>query len=87
MKQTLRMFAIHQTATSLQRTDNLNPRTICYPTQNESNRMESAYFAIHLGKNPPPQNGCRLKSGFYFYFYSAGFTSSTFPIQPDFTQN
>ena len=23
--------------------------------------MKSAYFIIHLGKTPPPQNGCRLK--------------------------
>jgi len=29
---------------------------------------KSAYFTIHLGKNPPPQNGCRLKSVFLFYF-------------------
>jgi hypothetical protein len=36
------------------------------------------------GKNPPPQNGCRLKSVF---FKSTGFTSSTFLIQPDFSQN
>ena len=26
-----------------------------------SNGMKSAYFIIHLDKNPPPQNGCRLK--------------------------
>jgi len=45
--------------------------------------MESAYFTIHLGKNPPPQNGCRLKS--VFFLKSTGFTSSTFPIQPDFS--
>jgi hypothetical protein len=24
--------------------------------------MKSACFTIHLGKNSPPQNGCRLKS-------------------------
>jgi hypothetical protein len=24
--------------------------------------MKPAYFTIHPGKNPPPQNGCRLKS-------------------------
>jgi hypothetical protein len=24
--------------------------------------MKSAYFTIHPRKNPPPQNGCRLKS-------------------------
>jgi hypothetical protein len=36
-------------------------------------------------KNPPPQNGCRLKS--VFVFKSTGFTSSTFPIQPNFSQN
>jgi hypothetical protein len=53
---------IHQTATSLQRTDNLNPRTKWYSALDESNRMKSAYFTIHPGKNPPPQNGCQLKS-------------------------
>jgi hypothetical protein len=48
--------------------------------------MKFPYFTIHPGKNPPPQNGCRLKSVF-FIFKSTGFTSSTFPIQPDFSQN
>jgi hypothetical protein len=48
--------------------------------------MKSAHFTIHPGKNPPPQNGCRLKSDF-FWVKSTGFTSSTFPIQPDFSQN
>ena len=46
--------------------------------------MKSAYFTIHPGKNPPPQNGCRLISNF---FLNTGFASSTFPIQPDFSQN
>ena len=85
MKQKLRLSAIHQIATSLQRTHNLNPRTIWYPALDESNWMKSAYFTIHLGKNPPPQNGCRLKSA--FFFKSTNFHSSTFPIQPDFSQN
>jgi hypothetical protein len=40
--------------------------------------MKSAYFTTHLGKNPPPQNDCQFKS--------TGFTSSTFPIQPDFLE-
>ena len=50
--------------------------------------MNSAYFTIHLGKNPP-QNGCRLKSFlFNFFFKSTGFTSSTSPDRaPDFSQN
>ena len=47
MKQKFRMFAIHQTPTSLQQTDNLNPRTKSYPALDESNRMKSAYFIIH----------------------------------------
>ena len=85
MKQKFCLFAIHQTATSIQRTNNLNPRTIWYPALDESNRMKSAYFTIHPGKNPPPQNGCRLKS--VFFIKSAYTTSSTFPIQPDFSQN
>ena len=85
MEQKLRMFAMHQTATSLQRTYNLNPRIKWYPVLNESNRMKSLYFIIHLGRNPPPQNGCRLKS--ISFFKSIGFTSSTFPIQPGFSQN
>jgi hypothetical protein len=28
--------------------------------------MKSAYFTIHLCKNPPTQNGSRLKSVIYF---------------------
>jgi hypothetical protein len=47
--------------------------------------MKSTCFTIHAGKNPPPQNGCRFKSD--YSFKSIGFTSSTFPIQPDFSQN
>jgi hypothetical protein len=46
--------------------------------------MKFTYFRIHPGKNPP-QNGCRLK--FVIFFKSTSFTSSTFPIQPDFSQN
>jgi hypothetical protein len=66
MKQKLRLFAIHQTAISLQRTNNLSPRTNWYLALDESNHMRFAYFTIHPGKNPPPQNGCRLKSEFFF---------------------
>ena len=66
------------TATSLQRTNNLNPRTIWYLALDESNRIKSAYFIIH----PPPQNGCRLKA-----VINTGFTSSTSAIQRDFSQN
>ena len=47
--------------------------------------MKSAYFTIYLGKNAPPQNGCRLKSVF-LCCKSTRFTSSTFPIQLDFSQ-
>ena len=50
----------------------------------ESNRMKYAYFTIHPSKNPPPRNGCKLK---FIFFKSASFTSSTFSIQPDFSQN
>jgi hypothetical protein len=42
------------------------PRTKWYPALDESHRMRSAHFTIHLGKNPPPQNGCQLKSVFFF---------------------
>jgi hypothetical protein len=79
MKQKLRLFAIHQTATSLQRTDNLNPGTKWYPALDESNRMQSAYFTIHPGENPPPQNGCRLKSAFFLkhQFHIHHFPNST----------
>jgi hypothetical protein len=42
MKQKLCLFAIHQTATSIQRTENLNPRTRWYPALDESNYMKSA---------------------------------------------
>jgi hypothetical protein len=64
MKQKFCMFIIHQTATSLQWTDNLNTTTR-YPALDESNRMKSAYFTIQPGNNPPPQNDCRLKSVFF----------------------
>jgi hypothetical protein len=47
--------------------------------------MQTAYITIHRGKNPPPQNGSWLKS--VFLIKSTGFTSSTFPTQPDFSQN
>ena len=47
--------------------------------------MNSAYFTIHPGKYHPPQNSCRLKS--VFFLRSTGFTPSTFPIQPDLSQN
>jgi hypothetical protein len=83
MKQKLCMFPNHQTDVSLQQTNNLNLRTSSYPAMDESNRMKSAYFTIHPGKCPPPQNGCRWKS----IFLNTGSTSSTFPIQPDFSQN
>jgi hypothetical protein len=79
------MFAIHQTATSLQRTNDLNPRTKGYPTLDESNRIEIRLFHNSSGKNSPPQNGCQLKS--VLFFKDTGFTSSTFSIQPDFSQN
>ena len=87
MKQKLHLLAIHQTAISLQRTDNLNPKTIWYPTLDESNPMKSAYFTIHLGKKPPPENNCWLKFILFYLFKNIGFTSSTFPIQPNFLQN
>jgi hypothetical protein len=46
--------------------------------------MKYAYLTIHPGKNPPPQNSCRLKSVFFFLFLfsflkAPVFTSSTFP--------
>jgi hypothetical protein len=82
MKQKIYLFTIHQTATSLQRTNNLNPRTRWYPALDESNRMKSTFLTIHPGKNPPPQNGASWNP-----FKSTGFTSSTFPIQLDFSQN
>jgi hypothetical protein len=41
--------------------------------------MKSAYFTIHLGKNPLPQNGCRLKSVFFYKhrFHILHFPNST----------
>ena len=65
MKQKLRLFVIHQTAINLQQINNLNPGTKWYPALDESNRMKLAYFTIHQGKNPPPQNGCRPKSDLF----------------------
>jgi hypothetical protein len=84
MNQKLLVFVIHQTTTSLQWLENLNPRTWWYPALDESNRMKSAYFTIHPSKIPPPPNGCWLKS--IFFFKRTSFTPSTFPIQPDFSQ-
>jgi hypothetical protein len=46
--------------------------------------MKSAYFKTHPDKNPPPQ---WLPVEIRFFFGSTGFASSTFPIQPDFSQN
>jgi hypothetical protein len=48
--------------------------------------MKSIYFTIHPGKNSLPQNGGRLKS-IFIYNKCTSFTPSTFPIQPDFSQN
>jgi hypothetical protein len=42
--------------------------------------MKSANFIIHPGKNPPPQNGGRLKSGFFLIkhrFHILHFPNST----------
>jgi hypothetical protein len=47
--------------------------------------MKSAFITIYPGKNPPPQNGCRLKS--VLFLKNISFTFSTFPNQPDFSQN
>jgi hypothetical protein len=47
-------------------------------------RWKSAFFIIHPGKIPP-QYCCRWKSD--LFFKSTGFTTSTFPIQLDFSQN
>jgi hypothetical protein len=80
MKQKLPMFVIHQTATNLQRTNNLNPTTRWYPTLDESNRMKSTYFTIHPSKNPPSQNGCWFKSVFLLHkhrFHILHFPNST----------
>jgi hypothetical protein len=79
MKRKLRLFTIHQTATSLQRANNLNPTTmvISNPTWIKLDEIH-LYIAIHLGKNPPLQNGCR------FVFKSTGFRSSTFQFNRTF---
>ena len=59
----------------------------------ESNQMKYAYFTIHLGKNPPPQNGCQLKSVFNFlmhWFHILHFPNSiglfTKPISRHYTK-
>ena len=69
MKQKLRLFAIHRTATSQKQTDYLNPRTRWYPALDESNWIKFTYFTIHSGENPPPQNGCRLKYVCLFFCF------------------
>jgi hypothetical protein len=47
--------------------------------------MKSTYFTIHPGKNPPPQRWLLVE--IRFIVKNTGFTSSVFPIQPDFSQN
>ena len=84
MKQKLRLFTIHQTVASLQQTNILNPSNIWYPALDESNRMEYAYFIIHQGKILLLKMVANWNP---FFKKSTGFTSSTFPIQPDFSQN
>jgi hypothetical protein len=85
MKQKLCLFVIHQTATSLQRTYNLDPGTIRYPTLDESNWMKSTYFTIRMGKILLPKLVASRNP--IFFLKNIGFTSSTFPIQLDFSQN
>ena len=87
MEEKLCLFAIQQTATSLQRTCNLNPRTKLYPVLDESNWMKSIYFTINPGKNPPLQNGLPVEIRFLFQKKAPVFTSSTFPIQSGFSQS
>ena len=84
MKQKLRLFTIHQTVASLQQTNILNPSNIWYPALDESNRMEYAYFIIHQGEILLLKMVANWNP---FFKKSTGFTSSTFPIQPDFSQN
>ena len=84
MNQKLRLFVIHQTVTSPELTNNLNLRTRWYLTLDESNRMKSAYFTIRPGKILL----LKMVAGWNpLFLKSTGFTSSTFPIQPDFSQN
>ena len=85
MKQKFRLFAIHQTPTSLQRTNYLNPKTIWYPVLDESNMMKSVYFTIHPSKKYSSLKWLPVE--IQFLVKCTGFTSSTFPIQPDFSQN
>ena len=49
MKQKLRLFAIHQTTTNLQRLDNLNSRTKWYPALDESKLDEIHMFQNSFG--------------------------------------
>jgi hypothetical protein len=82
MKQKRRVFAIHRTATSLQRTYKINPRTRRYTALDESNRMKSVYFTIHLGKNPPLQESKWLHVEILFlhiYFKKHRFHIPHFP--------
>jgi hypothetical protein len=47
--------------------------------------MKSTYFTIHPGKKSSSSKWLPVE--IRFFFQSTGFTSSTFPIQPDFSQN
>jgi hypothetical protein len=49
--------------------------------------MKSAFFTIHPGKKSSPSKWFPVEIRFVFVFKSTGFTSSTFPIQPDFSQD
>jgi hypothetical protein len=49
--------------------------------------MKSAYFTIHPGKISSSSKWLPVEIRFVFVFKNTGFTSSTFPIQPDFSQD
>ena len=81
MKQKLRLFAIHQTTTSLHQTYNLNPRTKWYPALDESNWMKSQFIRVKLSSSKWLPVETRL------CFKSTGFTSSTFQFNRTFLKN
>ena len=69
MKQKLRLFAIYQTATSLQRTYNMNPKIKWYMVLDETNWVKSTYFTIHLGKNLLHKMVAGWNWVFYFFMF------------------
>ena len=82
MKQVLelRQFANTKPLQAYKWTTNLNPRTVWYPTLDESNRMKSVYFTIHPGAKPSSSKWLLVEIHFFYkkrQFHILHFPNST----------